>query len=165
MDRPPIQSMLSRRVPSAGRRCRIAERQRHLFRQGRDEAGNRIGPVVTNARAWSSFHKYGLAADFVPFIDGQWRWDDSGRRAVWWSRLQAFGRDAGLKSLSFEKPHLELVGASIDELRAGTLPDGGDVSWREYLEAAARRWIGSPAAPGFAIERPPLPELVPAPAQ
>ena len=30
---------------------------------------------VTRADAWQSAHQYGLAADFVRKIDGQWSWD------------------------------------------------------------------------------------------
>ena len=42
---------------------RTPERQHYLFSQGRTRPGRR----VTNADAWSSYHQYGVACDFVLF--------------------------------------------------------------------------------------------------
>ena len=44
---------------------RSPENQHDLFMRG----------GVTRADAWQSPHQYGLAADFVRKIDGQWSWD------------------------------------------------------------------------------------------
>src|SRR5215218_7087274 len=50
---------------------RSPERQRFLYAKGRTTPG----PIVTYAKAWQSYHQYGLAADFVGFVDGNWTWD------------------------------------------------------------------------------------------
>ncbi len=130
-------------------------RQRYLYEQGRTRPGNR----VTNARPWSSFHQYGVAADFVLFENGRWSWDDRGHRNEWWKRLHALGAKLGLKPLSWEKPHLEMVQMNLHALRSGQFPLQGDLSWAENLEAAITSWSGSPEAPplpGNIAHRPPL---------
>lgn len=50
---------------------RPASRQDLLFAQGR----NMPGQIVTNARGWTSWHQYGLAADIALFKDGKWSWE------------------------------------------------------------------------------------------
>ena len=42
---------------------RTMERQRKLVKQGR-------------SKTFRSYHLYGLAADLVPYVDGNYRWDD-----------------------------------------------------------------------------------------
>jgi peptidoglycan L-alanyl-D-glutamate endopeptidase CwlK len=59
-----------------------------------------------------------------------------------------------LRPLSFEQPHLEMVGAPMEDLQAGRYPTDGDLSWAENLEAAIISWTGTPAAP-------PVPSIVP----
>ena len=122
---------------------RSPQRQRSLFAQGRTQPGR----VVTKAQPWESYHQYGIAADFVLYIDGQWSWDDSGKRRAWWVRLHAVARDAGLEPLSWELPHLQLAGIGLAELKRGDYPPGGDASWAANLEAATESWAGSPGAP------------------
>jgi hypothetical protein len=132
---------------------RYPERQADLFAQGRTAPGAK----VTNAPPWSSYHQYGLGADFVLFVDGKWSWDDSGARKAWWDRLQAIGRANGLEALSFEKPHLQLAGTSTAALVAGNYPPGGDDTWAENLDAAVMSWKSQPAAP----KRPPVAQRPP----
>ena len=67
---------------------RSARRQHELYQQGRSKPGAR----VTNADAWSSLHQYGVAADFVLYIDGQWSWDTSKNKKSWWQRLHELAR-------------------------------------------------------------------------
>jgi|GEM_PF-2985908 Soluble lytic murein transglycosylase and related regulatory proteins (some contain LysM/invasin domains) len=137
---------------------RSPQRQQFLYSQGRTAPGD----IVTNAKPWSSYHQYGLAADFVLFIDGKWSWDTSGPRAACWDKLHAIGREVGLEPLSWEKPHLQLCGISIDDLRSGRYPDGGDDSWAEAMEEAISTWSGEPAAPpvpDVLPQRPPLSDL------
>ncbi len=134
---------------------RSPARQNALFGKGRSSPGD----VVTYARAWESLHQYGLAADFVLFLDGKWSWDDKGEAASWWKRLGEIAQGAGLERLSFETPHLQLPGANLRELRAGVYPTGGDASWAENLERAILSWSGEPGAPPppmLSSERPPL---------
>ena len=122
---------------------RTPQRQQFLYAKGR----TRPGPKVTNAKPWESFHQYGVAADFVLYINGSWSWSTSGVHGRWWDRLQTLGTQVGLKHLSWEKPHLQLEGVSLRDLRAGRYPDGGDQSWAENLETMIVGWGGSPAAP------------------
>jgi peptidoglycan LD-endopeptidase CwlK len=135
---------------------RSPHRQAFLYAQGR----TRPGSIVTYAQPWSSYHQYGLAADFVLHIHGTWSWDDSGPRRQWWARLHAIGRSFNLEPLKFETPHLQQAGLSVAALRAGDYPPAGDESWAACLEAAIISWNGSPSSPPPPTntpQRPPLP--------
>ena len=131
---------------------RTPQRQADLYAQGRTAPGR----IVTKAPPWSSYHQYGLACDFVLFDDGQWSWDDKGANAAAWKRLDVVGRQNGLEPLSFERPHLQLAGLDIDDLRAGRYPPGGDLAWGENVAAAIRSWPGrgAPPVPAEAFGRP-----------
>jgi len=136
---------------------RSPARQAWLYAQGR----TREGGIVTNAPAWSSYHQYGLAGDFVLYEDGKWSWDTRGGKAAWWKRLQALGKKAGLHYLSWEKPHLELAGLKMSALREGEYPDGGDEDWASNLSEAIATWTGlppAPPAPMVVSDRPTLPK-------
>ncbi len=132
---------------------RTPERQRLLYRQGRDVPGD----IVTKARAWDSYHQYGLAVDFVLYISGSWSWKSTGQYAKMWQRLHVIGRQHGLEPLSWESPHLQYAKTSIDKLKAGDYPTGGDEAWAEQIAAAIAGWAGeedAPPAPRGAILRP-----------
>ncbi|MBV2130197.1 M15 family metallopeptidase [Arsukibacterium indicum] len=131
-------------------------RQRELYGQGRSKPG----PRVTNADAWSSMHQYGVAADFVLYIDGKWSWDDSGERKKWWQQLHKLAGKHGLQPLSWELPHLQLQNLSLAQLQAGDYPPDGDADWAENLQQAIVNWQGLPPAPPLPSglpARPPLP--------
>jgi len=49
---------------------RFRERQQYLYDQGR----GRSGKIITNAQPGFSYHNYGLAVDFVMWINGKWDW-------------------------------------------------------------------------------------------
>ncbi len=134
---------------------RSPQRQASLYDQGRTKPGN----IVTRAKPWSSYHQYGVAGDFVLFIDGNWSWDDRGERAQWWTRLHEMARTVGLKPLSWELPHLQLQNLSLNDLLAGRYPDGGDDDWAENLEDAIETWAGQPAAPPLPFNRPQRPAM------
>lgn len=130
---------------------RSPTRQDRLYAKGRTD----LPPpekIVTNARAWESFHQYGLAVDFVLLVDGKWSWDTSGKRRGWWERMNQLGRDHGLIPLSWELPHLQLAGIPIDKLRVGKWPDGGDESWARNLEAAILAYSGQSKPPPIPTE-------------
>ena len=129
---------------------RSPQRQQYLYAQGRTRPGN----IVTKARPWSSNHQYGVAADFVLYENGSWSWDTSGDKRRWWERLHELGRDQGLEPLSWEKPHLQMVGLKTDDLRAGHYPPDGDDAWAESLEAYIYSWPNT-------SESPPVPDLLP----
>lgn len=50
---------------------RSPARQQGLYEQGRSKPGKR----VTAAKAWESWHNYGLAVDVALFKAGVWSWD------------------------------------------------------------------------------------------
>lgn len=84
---------------------RSADRQEHLYAQGR----SRPGPVVT----WTldSAHRSGEAADVI--IDGQWH------NPQGYSRLHVIAQEEGLRTLGMRDPgHLELRGSAVDGERA-----------------------------------------------
>ncbi len=116
---------------------RSPERQQYLYAQGR----TRPGPIVTNARPWTSYHQYGLAGDFVLFEHGLWSWETRGPSKLYWPRLPAVGKELGLEPLSFEMPHLQLAGLHILDLEAGKYPDGGDATWKAAVQSAAADWL------------------------
>lgn len=140
---------------------RTPDRQRFLYQVGRTREMER--GIITKARAWQSFHQYGLAVDIVLRPKGNWSWDDSGKNRQAWERLHALGRAAGLRSLSFEKPHLEWAGSTLGDLQAGRYPAGGDESWASALAVAIIGWRpgrgdkAAPPLPRTALLRPRLP--------
>jgi len=129
---------------------RTPQRQAWLYAQGR----SRPGAKVTNAEPWTSCHQYGLAADFVLWLDNRWSWSTTGGHGRLWSRLHEFGGEAGLEPLSWELPHLQVADLRIADLQAGRYPDSGDDAWRDNLEAAAINWSGSPDGPSIMSARP-----------
>lgn len=122
---------------------RYPERQVELYAQGRTKPGG----IVTRAMPWRSFHQFGLGADLVLYENNAWSWDAAGHRAAWWTRMQAVGRESGLVSLDFEKPHLQLAGLSSNDLADGIYPGSGDDDWSEHLAAVIGAWKGEPPAP------------------
>ena len=123
---------------------RFPQRQADLYAQGRTKPGG----IVTYAQPWHSYHQYGLAVDFVLFVNGQWSWDDSTpAKKQWWKRMHELGKDNGLTPLGFETPHLQISETSSNALIHGHYPPGGDDSWSENLASAIDNWHSSPSAP------------------
>ena len=114
---------------------RYPERQKELYAQGRTKPGD----IVTYAQAWSSFHQYGLAVDFVLYINGAWSWNDKGTKLKWWNKMHQLGADEGLMRLNFETPHLQIAGVELKDLRKGIYPPNGDQSWSDNLASAKRK--------------------------
>jgi peptidoglycan LD-endopeptidase CwlK len=98
---------------------RSPERQRYLYAQGRTTNG----PIVTYAKAWQSYHQYGLAVDFVGHVNGNWTWD---LPQSTWNRLHAFGAAHGLERLGFETPHLQVTGLTSGDLMEADADPGHD---------------------------------------
>ena len=122
---------------------RTPQRQAFLYAQGRTRPGSK----VTKAPPWSSYHQYGLAVDFVLKVNGNWSWETKGKFAKGWQRLHALGDKLGLEPLSWELPHLQYKGVTINQLRSGDFPDGGDGAWRDHLVAVTAAWNGPQAPP------------------
>jgi len=126
---------------------RSPQRQAKLYAQGRTAPG----PKVTNAKAWESYHQYGLAADFVRFENNSWNWKtDTPRQRADWDRFHEIAGENGLEPLSWERPHVQIVGVSLTDLRNGAYPAGGDESWSDTLARYIAGWPGS--------DKPPLPQ-------
>lgn len=90
---------------SIGLQCglRTAEEQDHEYAKGRtvknpdgyDPIKRPMGMIVTKARAWDSWHNYGLAVDIV-FKDekGNWTWD---KKFEDWLKVGVIGEMFGLR--------------------------------------------------------------------
>lgn len=134
---------------------RTPERQEWLYAQGR----TRPGGIVTKARAWESFHQYGMAADLVLFIDGQWSWSSDGPLGAHWLRLREIARDVGLRTLAWEAPHVEWP-VTVAQATGAPMLASGDDGWRDNLEAVVARWRragGSGGPADLSADRPALP--------
>lgn len=140
-----LEELARRQIPMAlFEGYRSPKRQKYLFG---------MTPRVTHARPWKSFHQYGLAADIVLHIDGQWVWNDDGQNAEYWRQLHEIGHSHGLDSAVFEPPHLQLNGVTLSQLEAGRYPEGGDDHWATALEESIVAWTVSNA--------PPVPQILP----
>ncbi|MGB8819466.1 MAG: glycosyl hydrolase 108 family protein [Rhizobiaceae bacterium] len=134
---------------------RLPSRQRFLFNQGRKTAGS----IVTFQDAWGSFHQYGLAADFVLFENGGFSWDDKGAKAAWWSRLHEIGAIHGLVPVKFEKPHLQIVELTSQDLREGRFPPG-DETWNAAMREAINNWPDGAPPTSILVDKPPLADSI-----
>lgn len=135
---------------------RTPERQRWLYEQGR----SRPGSIVTKALPWQSFHQYGLGADLVLFVGGQWTWSDAGPLRAHWQRLPVLARQVGLRTLTWEAPHVEWP-VDLADAGGAALQAQGDEAWSDAMALAASRWrdAGLDGAPArLFAERPPLTE-------
>jgi peptidoglycan L-alanyl-D-glutamate endopeptidase CwlK len=75
---------------------RSATRQDLLFKKGK-----------TKAKAWHSWHQYGLAADIVFIRGGNWSWAEKRSN---WEALGKIGKDLGLEwggDWGWDMPHFE----------------------------------------------------------
>lgn len=137
---------------------RTPERQAHLFAQGRTRPGGK----VTNAQAWQSYHQYGLACDLVLFENGAWSWDAAGKKARLWDLMEKVAGEHNLRTLDFERPHVEYAGPRWQDLQLGLgFPENGDDAWLENLTMAASRWKQSGGAPlGPPLQYAERPELL-----
>lgn len=97
--------------------------QDKLYQQGRTTPGK----IVTNARAGTSYHNYGLAIDIVLIKDGKALWDiktdfDGDGKADWIEVVQVFknhGWEWGGNWKFTDYPHFQKVfGLSIKQLQA-----------------------------------------------
>lgn len=104
---------------------RSPQRQDWLFEQGRSKPGH----IVTNARAWQSWHQYGLAVDFAFYRGGKWSWDDDFTKLV--PYMQAFG----LEWLGPKDPgHFQLTrGMRFDQAYSLVKSSGVQRLWMEVL--------------------------------
>jgi len=82
---------------------RSGERQRWLWGSSRTYPG----PWLTNARAGQSAHEYGLGADLVAKVDGQWSWDED---KIPYAQFVEIYKGVGLASAApREQVHVEWI--------------------------------------------------------
>ncbi len=103
-------------------------RQAQLYTIGRTPGAAHFGRTVTRAQPWQSPHQYGLAADVVFQVAGRPTWDEP--RKGQWDHFTILAHKAGLVTLSFEKPHVQLPGFHPDLLPKG--PQRTE-EWLEWL--------------------------------
>lgn len=94
----------------------------------------------TRSTPWKSYHNYGLAADFVLFLEGKYVWANNSLYDHLWQRLQEIGELYGLETLEGERPHLQIATLELSNLMAGRYPGGGDQSWERNLQIALKDW-------------------------
>ena len=118
---------------------RTWQEQAALYDEGRDEDGNVVdkSKVVTNAKAGTSWHNYGLAVDVAPFDGGIPDWNASHPA---WKRIVAVGESVGLILGSTWRtfpdwPHFQMTGRfpdSPDEAVKQVYQQGGiDAVWTD----------------------------------
>lgn len=113
--------------------ARTPFRQAELYARGRTS----VGSTVTRATAWTSFHQYGVAADYVFMVDGKWTWNE--QKPGQWKRYGELCHLVGLERLDFEQPHVQLI-YPLSHLRRGAYPLGGDATWETWLETQISLW-------------------------
>jgi len=86
--------------------ARPPARQAYLYQIGRDPDSPTFGRTVTHAMPWQSAHQWGFAADLVFKVAGRWTWKEPEHGM--WDRLTDLAKKADLRTLSFERPHVEL---------------------------------------------------------
>lgn len=70
-----------------------------------DEQDAAVARGVSKAKAWTSAHQYGLAVDFVPYVDGKFDWHVD---LPHWVQLHEEARRFGLLApIAWDKPHIE----------------------------------------------------------
>jgi hypothetical protein len=107
---------------------RAPSRQEMLYMRGRDPGAEDFGRTVTKARAYQSAHQFGLAADMVfRMADGTWTWDEPVRGM--WDTFTRLAKAAGLETLNFERPHVQISGFDWRGLPRGPMDDGGWLAW------------------------------------
>jgi peptidoglycan L-alanyl-D-glutamate endopeptidase CwlK len=109
--------------------ARSPQRQMQLYARGRDPALPDYGRTVTRALPYHSAHQHGMAADLVFKVAGNWTWDEP--EPGLWRRLGELAAAAGLETLSFEKPHVQIAGFVAKEIQPGP-PD--TVGWMAWLQ-------------------------------
>lgn len=92
---------------------RTFEEQDNLYAKGRTSSGN----IVTNARAGSSYHNFGLAFDVVEIVNGSAIWDNPN-----WKEIGNLGKKYGFEwggdwTGFVDKPHFQFTyGFSTNDL-------------------------------------------------
>lgn len=71
-----------------------------------DRQDDLLSQGTTKAAAWHSAHQYGLAVDFVPYVEGVWNW--GGATSEQWEVMHAVAEKHGLSApITWDKAHIE----------------------------------------------------------
>jgi hypothetical protein len=102
---------------------RSPQRQDWLYAQGRTASGK----IVTKARAWQSWHQFGLAVDLAYFEGGKWSWDHD------FTKLTPYFEGVGLEWLGpNDAGHYELTkGLRLDQAFSLVKNSGLQRLWME----------------------------------
>lgn len=101
---------------------RAPARQNYLYEQGR----NREGKKITNAKAWESWHNFGVASDLVYKIKNRWDWSGD------FDKPSIIMKGHGFEWLGHigDKPHYQITGGyTIQEAKAITMQHGVQQLW------------------------------------
>lgn len=140
--------------------ARTPDRQLELFLQTRVPIIK--PPHVTFSKPWRSRHQFGLAEDWVFWVNNTWSWVEPERGM--WAKYWELARTVDLEPLKFEAPHVQLAGTDPQSLAAGDYPVGGDSSWSAWLDAQIHAWGHEQRlVHGFALPGAPAEYVVPAP--
>lgn len=98
---------------------RTPQEQEELYAQGR----TRPGRIVTNAKAWQSWHNVRRAVDIVPLRNGKPVWGTQGVDLILWRQIGEIGEAHGLEWAGRwrkfrEYPHFQVTdGLTLEQAR------------------------------------------------
>lgn len=114
-----------------GIKLRVTEAYRSPEDQNKDYAQGRTEPgkIITNAKAWESYHQYRVSIDVVPIVNGKADYDNAD-----WDKIGQIGKSVGFKwggdwSGFKDLPHFEMTyGYTVQQLKkmvdSGNFPEG-----------------------------------------
>ncbi len=104
---------------------RTPQRQDWLYESGR----TRKGKIVTRAKAWQSWHQYGVGLD-LSFSDGRKMWWPKSDDPIWDRVHDIFAR-FGFEDLTFERAHVQITcGMFTGDARALMSKSGIESVWQ-----------------------------------
>lgn len=109
---------------------RSPERQNSLYAEGRTKPGK----IITNAKAWQSWHQYGVAVDVAYFVDGKWTWDGDFKKPA-----ETFVAEGFTWLSPFEQVHFQLTSPklSLDDANIMRAKHGIQAVWSEISRLLA----------------------------
>ena len=112
---------------------RSPERQNSLYAQGRTKPGK----IVTNAKAWQSWHQYGVAVDVAFFDARRWSWVGDFKEPSHFFEAEGFHWLSPFEQVHYEWTHPQL---SLPEANLIRIKHGVQAVWSEIsrLNAAER---------------------------
>jgi hypothetical protein len=109
-------------------------RQEELYARGRDAEKVDYGRTCTAARAYESAHQFGLAADIVFRVNGEWTWEEPSTN-MWIKFSKIVRLSTGLSQLHnrhgelIEQPHVQLAGFNYRNYEPGPMDTDQWLDW------------------------------------